>query len=350
MMERFKIKKILAVVFLTVLIWVWSDLALDDTKDLLQIPVVLGNSSDPNLLVSFVDEAGLLTDRMMINTVSIKGPKASVDQIKAEERNESLNLHLVLEPDHWELTQPMEAPAWSLVNFVKRSPAISDRGLSIVNCAPRTASISVMQLSKRLLSVQCVDESEAAIPAQVTPSSIEMYVPEAWTGDRLVAYVELSAADLGRAQGENPIEDNIPFVDIRGRRRMAKQSVTVRLSAEVTKLEYQSIDQPKFCLVVDPVVQQDYEIVITNKEYTLGSIQFKGTDAAKRAYQDEPYHVELVVERKDSPRAGPQSKILEYRFPRDVGKNQIQPDDSPLATIDFELVPRDKASENGTTP
>jgi hypothetical protein len=59
--------------------------------------------------------------------------------------------------------------------------------------------------------------------------------------------------------------------------------------------------------------------------------------------------VELVVERKDSPQAGPQSKILEYRFPRDVGKNQIQPDDSPLPTIDFELVPRDN-SENGTKP
>ena len=349
MMERLKIRKILAVVFLTVLIWVWSDLALDRTDKISQIPVVLGNSSDPNLLVSFVDEAGLLTDRMMINTVTIKGPAKHVEQIKALERADSLDLRLVLEPETWALTEPMEAPAWSLVNFVKRSPAI--KGLSIDNCAPRTASISVVQLAKRSLKVQCVDEDDSPIPAQITPSSITMYVPEAWAEDTLTAYVKLSSNALNRAQGETPI-DAIPFVDISGRIKTAKQSVKVRLPEVVTPLETQVIQNPKFCLVVDPVVQRDFFIRIPNEvEKTTKRIRFKGTDEAKTAYQAEPYHVELVVERKEGSQAGERQKRLEYRFPPEyVEKNEIKPDDSPLDTIDFELVPRDSTNANGNTP
>ncbi|MCP4454301.1 MAG: hypothetical protein GY809_22815 [Planctomycetes bacterium] len=345
MMERLKIKKIFAVVFLTVLIWVWSDLALDETADLSQIPVMLGNSSDPNLLVSFVDDAELLTDRIVINTVSIKGPVAAVEQMKARERTNSLDLHLVLEPDKWELTEPMDAPAWSLVNFVKRSPAIDDSGLSIDSCVPRTASIRVMRLAKRSLVVQCVDQNRSTIPAQITPSTIQMYVPEAWPEDRLVADVELSAIDLNRAQSDIPI-DLIPFVDISGRIKRAKQSVKVRLSESVTNLTSQVIENPKFCLVVDPIIQRDYKIVISREVEALRRILFKGTNAAKRAYQNEPYHVELVVERD-----GSQSAILKYRFPREyVEKNQLKPDDSPLDTIDFKLVPRASSSENGNAP
>lgn len=346
MMERIKIKKVIAVVFLTVLIWVWSDLALDDTSELSQIPVVLGSSSDPNLLVSFVDDAGRLTDHIMIDMVSIKGPAGKIEQIKTQERADLLNLQLLLEPDSWELTEPMEATPWSLVNFVKRSPSIGNRGLSIDDCSPRTASISVVQLVRQLLPVQCIDAYGSIVPASVTPSSINMYVPEAWTGDALMATVELTAADLNRAQGETPI-DKTPFVDINGRIKTARQPVKVLLSQEVTNLKSQFIDQPKFCLVVDPVVQRDYVIEMPPEVETPGRIHFKGTDEAKRAYQNEPYHVELVVERK----AGPQSQTLKYRFPPEYVKNrQIEPDDSPLATIDFKLVPRESSSENGNPP
>ncbi|NQV35928.1 MAG: hypothetical protein HQ515_24770 [Phycisphaeraceae bacterium] len=335
--------------FLTVLIWVWSDLALVEPGDLTQIPVVLGNSSDPNLLVSFVDDADRFTDHIMIDTVSVKGPAVRVDQIKTLERNEDLKLRLVLEPEAWDLTEPMEAPKWPLVNFVRRSPAI--RGLSIDDCFPRTAFISVVQLAKRSLEVQCVDEDDSPIPAQITPSSITMYVPEAWPEDILTAYVKLSTDALNRAQGEVPHEA-IPFVNIRGRIKTAKQSVKVRLPEVVTPLKTQTIQNPKFCLVVDPFVQKDFVIRIPNEvEKTTKRIQFKGTDEAKAAFQAEPYHVELVVERKEGSQAGPRSQILQYRFPRAyVEKNEIKPDDSPLDKIDFELVPRDSATANGNTP
>jgi hypothetical protein len=137
-------------------------------------------------------------------------------------------------------------------------------------------------------------------------------------------------------------------VDIKGRTKIAKQSVSVHLSAEATQLERKSIDGPKFCLVVDPVVQRDFQILIPNLTEALRSIAFKATDEARRAFRDETYHVELVItERKP----GKYSKKLEYRFPREfVEKNQIKPaDESALATIDYELIPKESSSA-ATTP
>ncbi|MCF7973022.1 MAG: hypothetical protein K9N55_04345 [Phycisphaerae bacterium] len=351
MMERIKIQKILAVLLLTVLIWVWSDLALDEQDYLTQIPVELGDSSDPSLLVSFVTDSGELTDRMIVNTINLKGPGGRIVEIKKLERTDALDLNLVLTPDKQGLNKPMDYPAWPLENFVKQSPEIGNRGLSVESCAPDTASIRVIKLAQRSLAVRCVDENETVVPgSQVTPASINMYVPEDWVGEKLVANVVLSEADLSRARGETAI-DRVPFVDIDGRRKTAKLAVKVHLSEEVTNLEPQVIEKPKFCLVVDPIVQRDYKIVIMREEEALRSIEFKGTDEAKRAYQNETYHVELVVERKAGPQSLSQSKTLEYRFPRAyVEKNQIKPADSPLATIDFELVPRASSSATTTPP
>jgi hypothetical protein len=351
MMERFKIKKILAVLFLTVLIWVWSDLALDKQDYLTQIPVEMGDSSDPSLLVSFVTEGGVLTDRIIVNTINLKGPGGRISDIKKLERTNSLDLNLVLTPDTQGLTKPMENAAWPLESFIKQSPEITNRGLSVEDCTPETASIRVIKLAQRAITVRCVDENENVVQgSQVTPASINMYVPEDWAGDKLTAKVELSETDISRARGESPI-DKVPFVEIDGRQRIAKQAVKVRLSAEVPNLKPQVIEMPKFCLVVDPIVQRDYKIVIIREEEALRSIEFKGTDEAKRAYQDETYHVELVVERKAGPQSKSQSKTLEYRFPRAyVEKGQIKPADSPLATIDFELVPRETSSATTTPP
>ncbi len=345
MTEPMKIKKILAVVFLTVLIWVWSDLALDDTDDLTQIPIEMGGSSDPALLVSFVDDVGQLTERITINTVKLKGPAVRIGEIKRLERSNLLELHLALSPDQEGFIEPGETTT-RLTSIVKENPVIRGLGLSVESCVPSTASIRIMRLTRKLLPVRCRDETGTMIPdgqVMVTPATVNMHVPE----ECLAAYVTLSEDDLNRARGDTPI-DKIPFVDIDGRKKVAKQSVEVRLSEQAPQLERQLIAGPKFCLVVDPVIQQEYEVRISNVQDTvLSSIYFKGTDEAKRAYQNEPYHVELVV---DNRKPGQQAKFLQYRFPREfVEKNQIKPWDRPLNKIDFELVPR-KTSSAAVTP
>ncbi len=343
MKETLKIKKILAVVFLTVLIWVWSDLALDTTDELTQIPIEMGDPSDPTLLVSFVDDAGQLTERITINTVSLKGPVVRIGDIKRVERSRLL---VSLSPDQEGFIEPGETTT-RLANIVKQSPEIRDSGLSVESCVPSTAAIRIMRLVPKSLPVRCRDENGTMIPdnqVMVTPATVTMHVPE----ETVAAYVALSEADLNRTRGDTPI-DEIPFVNIHGRKKVAKQSVKVRLSEQAAQLERKSIAGPKFCLVVDPVIEQDYEVRISNVQDTvLSMIYFRGTDEAKRAYQNEPYHVELVV---DNRKPGRQAKFLQYRFPREfVEKNQIKSWDSQLNKIDFELVPRKSSSVAATPP
>jgi len=342
MMEPIKIKKILAVVFLTVLIWVWSDLAQDVKGKLEQIPVEIVDSSDPNLFVSFVQSSGALTSRVIIDTVNIKGPSLPINQVTLRGRTGSL----LLSPDQEGLIQPGETTI-RLVNIVKQSAMIHEGGVSVESCTPDMVSISVIKLARKPLQVRCFNDNGAVIPAtEITPSMIDMYVPEDWSGDKLVATVILKEADLNRASGEEPI-DAKPFVIINGRTKVAKQSVKVRLSEQVTSLPEKSIAKPKFCLVVDSIVQSDFEIVIKREVETLGSIYFLATEEARRAYQSEPYQVELVVTDR---KPGEYTGTLRYRFPREfVEKNQIKPGATTLTTIYYELKPRE-TSKTGTIP
>lgn len=338
MMHRIKIQKVLAVVFLTALIWVWSDLALDDTHPLTQVPVGLADSSDPSLLVNFVDEAGMFTDQVIMNSVTIKGPLSQIEDVKRQERSNTLDLHLLMSPDQEGLTEPMDTSAWSLLNFVRQSSAIRNRGLTVENCTPATVSIQVVKLVQRTLRVRCLSENGTEMQgSQIQPPTITMYVPESWSGDRLTANVTLTDADTSRARGDNPV-DVFPYVDINGRIRESKQSVKVRLT-EDSGLKPQFIEHPKCCLNMDPVVQRDFSIVISREVELFKRIDFLATDEAKRVYQNEQsYHVELVITGRE---AGQYSATLQYRFPRAyVEKNQIKPGQVPLSTIDYELVPR----------
>jgi hypothetical protein len=54
--KKIKFGKIAIVVFLTVLIWVWADLARDEQLPLPDVVVEVAKSSNPELWVSFVAE------------------------------------------------------------------------------------------------------------------------------------------------------------------------------------------------------------------------------------------------------------------------------------------------------
>jgi hypothetical protein len=53
MAKKIKYSKITIVIFLTVLIWVWADLALDETLPEKSAVVVVDESVDPKLWISF---------------------------------------------------------------------------------------------------------------------------------------------------------------------------------------------------------------------------------------------------------------------------------------------------------
>ena len=72
-MLKIKIGKLITVVFLTVLIWIWADLALVEEFSLSKIPIAIGKSTDPALWMNFVNPDGSLSSSLLVDAVGPEG-------------------------------------------------------------------------------------------------------------------------------------------------------------------------------------------------------------------------------------------------------------------------------------
>jgi len=150
MIRKPKYGKIAIVVFLTVLIWFWADLALDE-----QLPVSTATvsiiRSNPKLWVSFDDASSVLVEEMVL-----KGPLRKIAEIsKKLEDGEGLEIGFdaanegMNEPGSYSLT---------LLPFLQKDKQIERLGLKVESCKPETLPIKVVGLVSKLLDVKCVDE------------------------------------------------------------------------------------------------------------------------------------------------------------------------------------------------
>ena len=64
--KKIKYGKIAIVLFLTVLIWVWADLALDDELAVSNVTMSIAKSTDRSLMVSFGDEGQSLFNKSIV--------------------------------------------------------------------------------------------------------------------------------------------------------------------------------------------------------------------------------------------------------------------------------------------
>ncbi len=82
MMSQVKTKKMLVVVFVTVLIWVWSDLAQDERETIERTRITLVDAADPSLWVSFLGAEGQPSKSVLIETIALKGPATQIAEIR----------------------------------------------------------------------------------------------------------------------------------------------------------------------------------------------------------------------------------------------------------------------------
>ena len=347
MIKQIKITKILVVIFLTLLIWVWADRAQDEQEPVSRIPVQIAESTDPSLLISFWDaQQTALTDRVFLENIDLKGPASRIEKIRTQKRIGTLDLGLTLVPKDAGLTEPTDKMMCSLLDFVRRSPFIRRLGLTVESCMPETVYVQVIRLEKKTVDVRCVDSEAKGVPgATIKPSKIEMFVPAEWQGQSLVATVQLDPGDRDRARVATVTKT--PFIEVGGRRRKAQVDVQVRIPLQEDRLKQAFIDQPKLGLLMSPTIQKDYRIQLRDETTALSRIAYRATDEAKRAYENESYHVVLVIDRVD-PLSLSQRKPLEYRFPKEFMPKDIVLDQEPLV-IDFELIPRSDVEAGPST-
>jgi hypothetical protein len=343
MIRKPKYGKISVVVFITILIWVWADLALDEelTVSTATMSIIRSN---PKLWVSFDNAASVLIEELVL-----KGPLRKIAEIsKKLEEGEGLNFDF--EAAKEKMNEPGVYPL-PLLSFLQKDKEINRLGLKIESCKPEKLSVKVVGLVSRLLDVKCVDETRNPLSqAAVEPPQVEMLVPEDWGSEKRVAEVLLTRREIEQA-GFSAIEKR-PYVELAaGQVREASKFVKIKMPPEPDRLSDYTIKAPTISIALSPTLQSNYSVRITNLEEVLSPIPIKATPEAKLAYesQTQPRMTLYILDDDTKKGQQEQSKKVVYNFPPEfVRKGEIELKNSQQpAEAKFILIPlpSDEVSE-----
>ena len=342
MLRKIKYSKIAIVIFLTILIWVWADLALDETSPVPGATIIVAESS-PNLWVSFGGKASTSIDNIVL-----KGPASKIAEIKREIGEGTLDLKFSLRPE-WEGITAAGPYPLNVLDFIKGSDELRElSGLTVESCEPNTITVDVVELVERPLTVQCIDESGNTQKYEsISQSTVNILVPSDWGRDKLVAQVKLTRNEIVQAR-KAPI-DKIPNVELAAEQiREATTPVTIKLPPEEDPLSVKRIEDATIGIDMSPTLVAKYYVEITNLPSVLNPIAVRATTDAKRAYENQQLpQMTLYIFDSDTEKGQEgQRKRVHYNFPPEyVRKGEIELSQEP-ATAEFKLIPRPSAESD----
>lgn len=331
MERKFKYGKIALVVFITVLIWVWADLAQDDTFTVPHATLSLAKSIAPSLWVSF-DEEPLVS----IEEIVLKGPASRIAE-QERKLKEGETLEFNLDPVQEKMDRP-DNYTLTLLAFLQKNKRIRQRGLMVVSCKPEMISVKVVKLVEKPLKVRCIDGYGITIKAAIVdPPQVQMFVPEDWEGERLTADVRLTPREIAYAR--SAAIDGTPQIELAPRQiRRARTIVKIKMPPEEEKLRGYNIPSATIGFVFSPVLQGKYRVELLNPQ-DMAVVRIKASAAAESGYKSQPFQILLYILDGDEKREGEQSKKVVYNLPEEfVRKDEIRLNQQP-ATARFKLVP-----------
>ena len=342
MLKKIKYSKITIVIFLTVLIWVWADLALDETFPVPGATIIVAESSS-NLWVSFGGKASTSIDNIVL-----KGPASKIADIKRELNDSSLKLKFNLNPQ-WQGITTAGSHTLNVLDFINKSEEMRDlSGLTAESCDPNTLTIDVVKLVERPLTVQCIDESGNPQKTEsIVPPTVNMLVPGDWGRDKLIAQARLtrSEIDQAREEPEEPIEKK-PHVELAAEQiRESTTAVTIKLAPEGDSLSGERIEDATLVIAMSPTLLAKYYVEVTNLPTVLNPFAVKATADAKREYERQQLpQMTLYIFESDAEKGQEiQRKKVHYNFPPEyVRKGEIELSQEP-ATAEFKLITRPSA-------
>lgn len=335
MRKKVNYGKIIAVIFLTVLIWVWADLRLDEEFSVTSATISIAKSTNPNLWVSFADESSV-----SIGQIVLKGSASRVADVRRKLNVGQLVFDFFLEPGQESLTAAGEH-VFNVLNFLKQNNKIQEFGLTVQSCKPETLKVRVVELVERRLDVQCVDEDENQVKAAVLElPQINMYVPSGWEGEMLKAKVLLTRNEIDQARVSAIVKT--PYIELAaGQVRNAPQTVKITVLPEEDRLRDGVINNVTVGFIYSANLQGKYEAEVTNPGAVMGAISIRATPEAKRAYENMRYQVLLEIDDsdKDADSAEALRKELIYNFPAEyVRRDEIVLKQPPVMAR-FKLAP-----------
>ncbi len=332
MKGRFRIGKILAVIFLTLLIWVWADLAQDEKLSITNAEIIIAKNISPELWVSFQD--GSLD--YQLEEIIAKGAASKVSEVRRGLNSGTINFDFYLNPEKEDAFS--SDGELNVLNFIEDSEVFKQYGLAVEAVNPETINLRVENLVEKELKVNVIDEDGNPVKVlSIDPATVNMYVPEDWSGERLQATVMMTRREIGQAR-YSPIEKT-PYVILEGGlRKNAAEAVKIKTAAEEDTLDEYVITTGKLGICLSANLQGKYKVTVENLNKVIQSISIRATAEAKRAYENRLYQVILEIA-DDDLRAEYPRRLIRYNFPKEyVEEGEIILNQQPVMA-QFKLEP-----------
>lgn len=334
MVKKINYGKIVAVTFITVLIWVWADLAVDELLSVSNAGISVAKSANPALWVSFDNEPSASIDKIVL-----KGPASRITEVKRKINDGSLVLEFFLDAEQTEAIAGTGEHSLDVLAFLRQSDLIKHLGLSVVSCEPETLRVKVVKLIKKSLTIKCLDETRNTITTtNIEPKQIDMFVPEDWSGEKLTATVRLTRREIEQARLS--AVEKTPHIELApGQIREAQNTVKITMPPGEDLLNDYTITTARLRFSISPNIQGKYKVVVDNLEEVIRTITIRATAEAKRAYEKMPYQVILEIDDEDAGADKPLRRELIYNFPDEyLRKDEIRLNQQPV-TARFRLIP-----------
>lgn len=329
-------KKLAATAFLTLLIWTWAYLALE--QEIVESGTLnISPATSQNILVSFDREVPV---RLKL---SIKGPASKIAEFRrrllADDNDQDKErLDFFYNP---EMQGQDEAGSYTLdiLQFLKNDTRLKRLGLAVESCDIDTVEVTVEELEERWLPVQCLDRNGSFLAhSTIEPARVKMFVRQDWVSEQSIAKVTLAPLQIEQAR-KNPITEK-PYVElVPGKRKYADIRVEIKLPSAVELLQ-DRILQPTIGFVLSKNLRGKYNIELLNENDLTSATKIKASDDAWSAYDKRtPYQVLVEVRDGDENIDGEISRQLIYNFPLEyVQKQQIRLNE-PIREARFRLKP-----------
>ena len=345
-MRKINYGKILLVVFITVLIWVWTDLALDEDFTAYNVSVDVAKSTNPQLWVSFGGES-----TVALKKVVLRGPVSRIADVRRKLNDGSLVPEFFLNPEEEGISSARQY-VLNVADFLRRSEQMKQLGLTVKSCEPEELTADAAELVKASLPVRCIDEEKSPVKtAAIEPAQVEMYVPKDWSGEKLAANVMLSRREISQARSS--AVEKTPYIELTpSQAREASNSVRITAAPEESRLGEYTITTATLGIILSPNLEGKYKVELMNLNEVIRAIAIRATPDAKRAYDKMHYQVILEIDDsdKDVKSNEPLRRELIYNFPSEyVRKDEIMLNQQP-AVARFNLVPVSSEAAVSSSP
>lgn len=316
--RHLKYGKIAIVVFLTVLIWVWADLALDETPPDRVALIEVDDSSSESLWVSFRQKSSVDIK------VTLTGPHSAFATLDRRLRSEGKRLTFSFDAAQERMSDE-GGHSLDVLAFIRKDKGLRSLGIKVEACVPESIDVNVVALSQKTLPIECFDDSGASVEALSEPTKVTIYAPENVRSAR----VELSNSEI--SQGRLKAIQKRPYIVLaEGIMRPAPTPVRITIPPAADPLGEETITSPKLGIALSGNLQGKYSVEVTNLNEVMGPIQIRATSTAKQAYEGMRYQIILEIDDEDI-KQGEARREVQYNFPDGfVRSNEIRINQAPV--------------------